>query len=786
MAGPQPTKEERERALAIVAEYGRRKARPWRNNLFPQQLAVVEDKAPLVAAHPGRRGGKTHTVMAKIFEAMKDHPGQMCIYLALTRGSAKRIMWEELKRANQLYDMDLEFREVELMVRDPRSGSSCLLGGADDAASIERLRGGKYSFAGVDECGSFDPNTLSSLIREVIRPALGDLRGQLLLVGTPGPVCFGMFYDLCTDAALQCSVHHWTVLDNPHFPNPGEWLEDTRRIERFDEQHPIFRREYLGQWVTSSDALVYQYDARKNGIPALPQEGRYRYVLGIDYGYMDSTAWSVWAYEEGGRNMRVVESFKESRLTPGEVAKITLRLTNIHDFQYIVGDAGGLGKGYIEETKIRYGIPIRIARKVDKRGAIELLNGDLRSGFIKVVEPNNRGLIEEWMKLPWKDERREQEADGFENHLCFPAGTPISVPGGTKPIDELGMGDVVLTRNGPRILTQTGMTGVRRIWELELSDGRCVHATRDHPFYVHEKGFLRLDELLYGDRLVEWQNQKPSFSRASTTDATQSLKDAQTAFITSRPLRIWDTYIDESGRAFTDPYRPVTTSTTSTTTHSTTPSKTSIASLSLSTSATTCVSHKTSSTQDEPSSSPTLHQRNGMQAKRAESGTASTVLSHGLGSQVLGTYVPFVATDTRRAVKHQTCAPGSASLDNAETAASTTLSSSAQGAELASSETNTPSKNTVPVHVVRVAPTLLDLPVYALSVDTDHEYYAHGLLVSNSDAALYAYRECKAWANEPALPSEPEHTPLWWENEEKRIWEEHDEFQRQKQDDEAW
>jgi hypothetical protein len=416
----------RERALAVLEEVSRRKARPWEDDLFDKQKLVVEDKKPVIALHPGRRGGKTHTLMAKIFSTMKSIRGQTSVYLALTRGSAKRIMWEEMKRANQKYDIGFEFREVELTVKDPYTGSICILGGADDAESIERLRGGKYALACIDECGSFNPDILAALVREVIRPALGDLRGQMVMAGTPSRACFGMFHDLCNEEALGASVHHWTVADNPFFPNPREWLEEEKRINKFTDDSPIFAREYLGKWVQSTDSLVSQFSRQKNLVKDMPSSASaWRYVLGIDYGFKDSTAFSLWAFLPDDGQPRspsepstvCVRSFKKAGLTPGEVASLTNRFVDKYQPDFIVGDAGGLGKGYIEETKLRYGIPIRAAKKTDKRGAIELMNGDFRSGQIVIVEHRNLELIRELETLPWKDERREEIADGYEDHI---------------------------------------------------------------------------------------------------------------------------------------------------------------------------------------------------------------------------------------------------------------------------------------------------------------------------------------------------------------------------------
>lgn len=389
------------------------------DDLFPQQRSVVDDPSKTIAIHPGRRSGKTHTCMAALFKGMQDVPNTTSAYLALTRGSAKRIMWKEMKAANHKYKLGFGFGEVELTVTDPINGSVILLGGADDAEAIERLRGGKYLRVVIDECGSFSPDILKALVVDIVRPALGDLRGQLILAGTPSRVCVGFFFDVCTDKTLGWSVHHWTVLDNPHFRDPAEYLAEERKLNHWTESHPIYMREWLGKWVQAADQLVYQYNNIRNGVSDRPADTpEIRYVLGVDFGFRDSTAWSVWAYYANKPETWCLESFKQPGLTPGQVAERTQQLMQRYgDFDAIVGDAGGLGKGYIEEAKRRFGIPFESADKRNKRGYIELMNGDFQSGLIRVVKHMNEEWLTEMATLPWKDANRDEEAPGFENHI---------------------------------------------------------------------------------------------------------------------------------------------------------------------------------------------------------------------------------------------------------------------------------------------------------------------------------------------------------------------------------
>lgn len=89
---------------------------------------------------------------------------------------------------------------------------------------------------------------------------------------------------------------------------------------------------------------------------------------------------------------------------------------------------------------------------------------------------------------------------------CFPAGTMISMlAGAKKPIEEVEVGDFVLTHNGRyRKVLRSGLTGYKRVYGVEASD-MCVYATWDHRFLVdgqRRTGWVEFCDLKLGDLLV--------------------------------------------------------------------------------------------------------------------------------------------------------------------------------------------------------------------------------------------------------------------------------------------
>jgi len=138
------------------------------------------------------------------------------------------------------------------------------------------------------------------------------------------------------------------------------------------------------------------------------------YLLGIDYGYTDATAFALLGWREHDSTVYVVECFARRGLTPSDAAEVAAELSERYKPVKIVGDTGGLGKGYAEEARRRFSLPIEPAEKQNKRGYQSLMNGDLERGRV-VVSRNCTDLVKEWLELPWTEDH-QREADGFDNH----------------------------------------------------------------------------------------------------------------------------------------------------------------------------------------------------------------------------------------------------------------------------------------------------------------------------------------------------------------------------------
>lgn len=389
-------------------------------SLFPKQRAFVEDPARFKSALCTRRAGKTVAAGTDLAASSLARPKIPNAYITLTRFNAKRLMWPQLHRLKARYGLSCELNESDLIARFD-NGASIWLAGADDPRKVERIRGEGFGKVYIDEPGSFTKPLLRYLMQEVVGPALVDHRGTLCLTGTPDPIPDGIFYDATTSLTTRhggpWSLHTWSMLDNPFIVDPAEEIERVLRDNGWTREHPKFRREYLGEWVRDLGSLVYPYDAQRNWVERLPDDGEWMFTLGIDYGTVDATAFAVVAWRRRKPNeVWLVESWGKSGLIPSEAAEEVSKLCARYRFDRIVGDVGGLGKGYVEEARRRWGIPIQPAQKQNKRGYIELIQGDLKAGNFKVVGPRCGEWIDEAEKLQFEDETREKEDPNGSNH----------------------------------------------------------------------------------------------------------------------------------------------------------------------------------------------------------------------------------------------------------------------------------------------------------------------------------------------------------------------------------
>lgn len=422
---------------AILEEYAEREARRKAipdvlNHAFPQQLNFITDKSKQKVLFCTRRSAKSFTAgLYMIYEALHN-PGCNVLFIGLTRASAKAIVWKDiLSILNTSYSLGARPNQAELTMTFPNGSVIAVTGVDADQNEMNKLLGRKYRLVCIDEASMYSID-LKNLVYGVLGPAMVDPNasgdsGTICLMGTASDFPRGLFYEITVGKEKGWDLFKWTAYDNPYVAR--QWHEAIEKIRRERPAYletPQFKQWYLNQWVIDDEKLVYRFDMGRNLIPRmphLPADG-WTYVLGVDTGWEDDSAFVLTAYHLNDPFLYVPKVFKQKKMTFDDVTRKIeefMRDSTMAPHKIVIDGANKQG---VESMRQRSSIPFEYADKLDKATFIELANSDLIQSKIKIVDTSeNRSLWEEMSALVWvtdgdKIKYPKKEHPSLANHLC--------------------------------------------------------------------------------------------------------------------------------------------------------------------------------------------------------------------------------------------------------------------------------------------------------------------------------------------------------------------------------
>ena len=397
----------------------------WKSIAFNKQIKFIEDSHRLKATFTTRRGAKSYADGIYLIRDAYENAGCNCLYLGLTRLSAKGIIWKDvLKHINQRCELGIKFHETELTATMP-NGSVIYCAGVDvDEDERKKLFGRKYKLVVIDEAALFGID-LRDLVYVVLRPAIADLRGTIVLSGMASNITRGLFYDITTGKEAGWSLHQWSAYDNPYMAK--QWKEELDFIKEY-QPHLMntarFRQAYLNEWVVDEEKLVYKFDEARNLYSELPRSAPngWTYILGVDTGWEDDNAFVLAAYHDHYPELYIIKTFNKPKMTFDQVVEKVQEFMRDDLYRPAKVIIDGANKQGVESMRARSSIPFEYADKQDKATFIEILNGDLVQGKIRINQTCS-ALIGELKSLIWKCDGEEilfpkKEDPRLSNHLC--------------------------------------------------------------------------------------------------------------------------------------------------------------------------------------------------------------------------------------------------------------------------------------------------------------------------------------------------------------------------------
>lgn len=389
------------------------------NGKFKAQEEFIANESKFKAILATRRFGKSYTGGLYMCSCAYENPGVSIVYIALTRESAKKIMYKDvLKPLNRKYKLGMKFNETTLTVTLPNGSIIYLMGVDSSEDEKDKLLGQKYKLAVIDECASFNID-LRELVYGTLKPAMADLGGTIAMLGTPGNLTKSLFFDITNGIEPGWYVVKGDTSNNPYMAEKWKQeIEELKLNQPYIVETPMFKQMYLGQWVIDTDALVYKFNQDRNVYEILPLQakGDWQYLLGVDLGYEDDSAFVVVAFHEYDKVLYIMDTFNRSKMDITDVANKIKQLKQTHNIHKIIID--GANKQAVEEIQKRHQIPLLTADKTGKSDFIEIMNAELILGRIKVNLKTGTALIQEWQNLVWKEQKGNKINKREENPAC--------------------------------------------------------------------------------------------------------------------------------------------------------------------------------------------------------------------------------------------------------------------------------------------------------------------------------------------------------------------------------
>jgi hypothetical protein len=589
---------------------------------------------------------------------------------------------------------------------------------------------------------------------------------------------------------LGYSSHNWTLKDVVDLPDSKKlypalwynWQEALReKAEKgWSDDNPIWKREYLGIWAADDTDTVFRYRPHVDGKPWNQWDpiGRpamtaadlaavvkilradfadLRFVVQLDEGFKDPFACNVFAFSPSDVERRIWHVFAFERtefyakliaqLLLGEDAVTSMMSAGVMPQKLggIFGAIGGWPDGVgidgddttIAEMANVYGIRmVKSDRKPDaKIGRIELVNGDLVDGRIKILKDSP--LEKQILVLQWKEDdfghRKEDKAQA--NH-CLIAGTMVMTEHGERPIETVRAGDLVWTRRGLRPVLWSGHTGERATRRVVLSNGRDLIGTADHKIWTGD-GWKSLALLTDSDTLTAWESTDRASLSYSEGRSIADIQRARTLQWLGTSLRQTESsFTEQSGRRSAGQSRQASTFTTRTGITPTTGSPTSRSSAQASTTPCTPASpHEQQSPGPRFSSMHYLPPLSGIDPPRVEHGTPKTLVRVGRDGRAPTSRASSAELSfSPSSLPEQGSAPRRVPRRLGELAEATI--DRLRASSVLRSSCAIDSSRPDSVRPLVSIPTGRVESVYDLTVDGEHEFFANGILVHNSTDTL--------------------------------------------------
>jgi len=456
---------------------------------FPQELfndsyiPMLNNTSRYMVLYGGAGSGKSVFAAQKILIKMLSKNKHKLLFVRKVqrtiKGSQIALFLDLLNQYN--ISRRFTFRTYDLSI-ECENGNKIVSAGLDDVEKLKSIHG--ITGTWIEEATELDKEDFNQL--DLRLRGNTDSYKQHILSFNPINDQHWLkrkFFDSDCDNAM---VLRTTYKDNSFIDNEYKAL--------LENQEGRFRNVYtLGEWGQSESLIYPKYTIYDE----LPEDSETLY--GLDFGYENPSA--LVQVNIINKSIYAKELLYESKLTPSDlIAKLKDLIPNKSD--YIIADSAD--PAMIAEIE-REGFNIRECLK----GA-----GSVNAGINKVLDHklylhcDSKNLLKEIRGYERKQDRNGnilEEPVKLNDHACLIAGTQITTLQGDKPIEDISIGDYVLTRKGYRCVMDSALTGyANELYKLDYK-GNTLIGTGNHNIII-QNNEKSLKDLMQSDILCVLQD----------------------------------------------------------------------------------------------------------------------------------------------------------------------------------------------------------------------------------------------------------------------------------------
>lgn len=474
-------------------------------NLPPKLIPVFSGNARFRCAYGGRGSGKSFSFakMTAVRGYMHGASGKTGQILCAREfmNSLEDSAFLDVKRAILSEPWLAEYYEVgEKFIRSKDGRIRYVFAGL--SRNLDSIK----SKADVIICWVDEAESVSEVAWRKLRPTVREAGSEVWVTWNPESPDSSTHrrYREAPPDNMRITEINWR--DNP-------WWTDELEQERVDEMKnrpDTYDHVYEGKFLTMTEAQVFagKYVVEQF-YPDPDWDGPYQ---GLDFGFAQDPTAAVRCYIRDG-----------ALWVHREAGKVKLELDDtadfvnvgIPDFHKYVSRADSARPESISYLK-RHGLP-RIEGVEKWQGSVEDGVAFIKSFNRVVISPDCPEVAREFRLYSYKVDRlsgdvlpKILDANNHYIDACVAEGELVHTERGLVPIEEVVVGDKVMTRKGYKPVSFAGVTDVNRDVVRVTTENRSVLCTPDHRIYT-ERGWTRADALRYDDIILEdasWQNQK--------------------------------------------------------------------------------------------------------------------------------------------------------------------------------------------------------------------------------------------------------------------------------------